>query len=59
VARGILEALKDLPTDVPLVARLVGTNEAEGRALLAEAEMQTASSLFEAADLAVKAAAGK
>ena len=42
-----------------MVARLVGTNEAEGRALLAEAEMQTASSLFEAADLAVKAAAGK
>jgi len=57
VAKGILEALKDLPTNVPMVARLVGTNEEEGRALLAEAEMQTASTLFEAADLAVRAAA--
>jgi len=57
VARGILEALKEVPTDVPMVARLVGTNEGEGRTLLAEAEMQTASTLFEAADLAVRAAA--
>jgi succinyl-CoA synthetase beta subunit len=38
---------------------LVGTNAEEGRVLLAEAEMQTASTLFEAADLAVRAAAGK
>jgi len=42
-----------------MVARLVGTNEKEGRVLLAEAKIQTASTLFEAADLAVKAAAGK
>jgi len=35
----------------------VGTNQEEGRALLAESEMQTASTLFEAADLAVRAAA--
>ena len=59
VAKGILEALKEVPTGVPMVARLVGTNEKEGRVLLAEAKMQTASTLFEAADLAVKAAAGK
>ena len=59
VAKGILEALKEVPTDVPMVARLVGTNEEEGRALLAQAEMQTASTLFEAADLAVRATAGK
>jgi succinyl-CoA synthetase beta subunit len=59
VAKGILEALKEVPTGVPMVARLVGTNEEEGRALLAGAEMQTASTLFEAAVLAVKAAAGK
>jgi succinyl-CoA synthetase beta subunit len=59
VAKGILEALKEVPTDVPMVARLVGTNEGEGRALLAQAEMQTASTLFEAADLAVRATAGK
>jgi succinyl-CoA synthetase beta subunit len=56
VAKGILEALKEVPTAVPMVARLVGTNEEEGRALLAEANMLTASTLFEAAELAVRAA---
>lgn len=56
VAKGILEAMKEVSTDVPMVARLVGTNEEEGRALLAKADMQTASTLFEAAELAVKAA---
>jgi succinyl-CoA synthetase beta subunit len=53
VARGILEALKEVPTDVPMVARLVGTNEEEGRAILAEAQMATAKSLAEAAQRAV------
>ena len=38
VARGILEALDEVKPDVPMIARLVGTNEAEGRAILAEAE---------------------
>ena len=57
VAKGILAALEKVSTDVPMVARLVGTNQEEGRALLAESEMQTASTLFEAADLAVRAAA--
>jgi succinyl-CoA synthetase beta subunit len=55
VARGILEALEEVPTNVSMVARLVGTNEQEGRALLAKARMQTASTLFEAADLAIRA----
>lgn len=59
VAKGILEALTEVPTDVPMVARLVGTNEEEGRALLVKAKMQTAFTLMEAADLAVKAAAGE
>lgn len=58
VAKGILEALKEVDTDVPMVVRLVGTNEEEGRTLLAKADMQTAVTLFEAAALAVKAAAG-
>ncbi|UCC86312.1 MAG: ADP-forming succinate--CoA ligase subunit beta [Anaerolineales bacterium] len=53
VARGILEALKEVPTDVPMVARLVGTNEEEGRRILAEAQMATAKSLAEAAERAV------
>ncbi len=56
VARGILTALRDVPTEVPMVVRLVGTNEEEGRRLLAEAEMITAASLVEAAQKAVEAA---
>jgi succinyl-CoA synthetase beta subunit len=56
VARGILEALQEVPTDVPMVARLVGTNEEEGRRILAEANMGTAQSLTEAAEKAVSLA---
>ncbi|MFQ5614212.1 MAG: ADP-forming succinate--CoA ligase subunit beta [Anaerolineae bacterium] len=59
VARGILEALSELKTDVPMVARLVGTNEEEGRAILAEANFPSASSLGEAAQKAVALAQGK
>jgi len=58
VARGILAALHEVPTDVPMVARLVGTNEKEGRQILAEAEMITAATLAEAAQKAVAAARG-
>ncbi len=53
VARGILEALQQVPTGVPMVARLVGTNEEEGRRILAAADMMTARSLAEAAEKAV------
>ncbi|MDQ4077036.1 MAG: ADP-forming succinate--CoA ligase subunit beta [Chloroflexota bacterium] len=53
VARGILEALEQVDTDVPMVARIVGTKAEEGRALLAEAEMETATTLAEAAQKAV------
>ena len=57
VARGILTALEEVETDVPMIARLVGTNEEEGRAILAEAEMITAATLEQAAQKAVAAAA--
>jgi succinyl-CoA synthetase beta subunit len=56
VARGIVEALTEVPTHVPMVVRLVGTNEEEGRAILADANMETASTLAEAAQKAVRAA---
>ncbi len=56
VARGILAALEQVPTKVPMVARLVGTNEEEGRAILSEANMLTARTLAEAAQKAVAAA---
>ncbi len=58
VARGILDALEQVRSDVPMVARLVGTNEEEGRQILAEANFPSASSLGEAADKAVVLAKG-
>ncbi len=58
VARGILTALAEVPTQVPMVVRLVGTNYEEGRAILAEAKMVTAETLAEAAQMAVAAAKG-
>ena len=61
VARGIVTALQQVPTEVPMVVRLVGTNEEEGRAILASASrrVQTASTLVEAAQKAVAAAKGE
>jgi succinyl-CoA synthetase beta subunit len=59
VARGILMALKDVKTDLPMVVRLVGTNGEEGRALLAAADIISATSLQEAAQRAVEAVAEK
>jgi len=58
VAQGIVAALKQVPTDVPLVTRLVGTNEEEGRRILSAAKMITAATLAEAAQKAVAAAKG-
>jgi succinyl-CoA synthetase beta subunit len=57
VARGILAALETVKSPVPMVVRLVGTNEAEGRRLLAGAKMETATTLSEAARKAVELAA--
>ncbi len=59
VARGIIAALDEVPTDVPMIARLVGTNEAEGRKLLAESKLLPAATLAEAAQKAVAAAHGR
>lgn len=55
VARGILMALEEVPREVYLVTRLVGTNEELGRQILAEAKMDTASSLVEAAEMVIEA----
>jgi succinyl-CoA synthetase beta subunit len=53
VARGVLAALQDIKTDVPMVARLVGINAEEGLRLLADAHMETAETLVGAAQKAV------
>ncbi|GIV77493.1 ADP-forming succinate--CoA ligase subunit beta [Litorilinea aerophila] len=59
VARGVLEAIESLNVTVPFVVRLVGTNEEEGRRILAEANLITATSLADAAQKAVAAAKGE
>jgi succinyl-CoA synthetase beta subunit len=53
VARGIVAALAQIETDVPMVVRLLGTNAEEGKQILAEANMVTATTLTEAAQKAV------
>ena len=58
VARGIIAALEEVKPQVPMVARLVGTNEAEGRELLAGAHMLTAETMAEAAQKVVAASRG-
>lgn len=59
VARGVLAALEEVKTTIPMVVRLVGTNAEEGRRLLAAANMETAETLAEAAKKAVAIAAGQ
>jgi succinyl-CoA synthetase beta subunit len=56
VARGILAALQEVKTVVPMVIRLVGTNADEGRQILADANMITANTLAEAAQKSIAAA---
>lgn len=61
VARGILLALDEVKTGVPMVIRLVGTNAEEGRHIIDEANianLSSAATLTEAAKKAVEAAKG-
>jgi len=58
VARGIVTAIEQVKPSVPMVARLIGTNEEEGRRILAEANMITAATLAEAAQKVVAASRG-
>jgi len=58
VARGVVEALGQASRRVPLVVRLVGTNEAEGRRILEQAQLVAAKTLSEGARRAVAAAGG-
>jgi succinyl-CoA synthetase beta subunit len=59
VARGVIEAFGELEPAVPFVVRLDGTNDAEGRALLGEADLpglHTAATMQEAAERVVELA---
>ena len=53
VASGIQQVLKEINPTVPFVIRLVGTNEKEGKQILADANLNTADTLQEAAEKAV------
>lgn len=54
VAKGIVAALSSVSTRKPIVIRLVGTNENEGRRILSEAGIFALTSIEEATALAVK-----
>jgi succinyl-CoA synthetase beta subunit len=59
VARGIVAATQQLGLTVPLVVRLVGVNEDEGRQILQQAGIQAFTSLDEGARAAVAVARDK
>ncbi len=54
VAKGLIEAFKELDTDMPIVIRLTGTNEAEGRELLKGTSFNVATTMSEAGKMAVE-----
>lgn len=58
VARGIVEATKGLDIRVPIIVRLRGTTEEEGKRILAAADFATEPDMSVAARLAVGAARG-
>jgi succinyl-CoA synthetase beta subunit len=62
VARGLIAALGEIKPQVPFVVRLDGTNDVEGRKLLADAQLpnlHTAHTMNEAAEMVVALAAGR
>jgi succinyl-CoA synthetase beta subunit len=59
VAKGILLASNDLKIKIPMVVRLIGTNQAEGQQILQNANFTSADTLAQAAQLAVSLAKGK
>lgn len=61
VAKGILQALEQVKTNVPMIIRLAGTNSEEGRAIIDGANIPnitSASSLTDGAKKAIAAARG-
>lgn len=56
VAKGLIEAFKEIETDMPIVIRLTGTNEAEGCALLRDTTFNVAATMSEAGRKAVELA---
>lgn len=57
VAKGLIEAFKEIDTEVPIVIRLTGTNETEGRALLQGTKFTVGTTMADAGHKAVEIAA--
>jgi succinyl-CoA synthetase beta subunit len=57
VAKGMVQAFREIGTKLPVVVRLTGTNEAEGRQILQEVGLEVGSSMEEAVKKAVSKAA--
>lgn len=54
VARGIREALGDMKVNVPIVVRLAGTNEIEGKEILRDTDLILADTMEDAAEKVVE-----
>lgn len=54
VAQGLLTAFEQIKSDIPVVVRLTGTNEQEGRALLKNTRFKVAETMGEATRMAVE-----
>jgi succinyl-CoA synthetase beta subunit len=53
IAEGVVAARREVAVEKPVVVRMMGTNEEEGRRILKEAGIDTLGSMEEAAELAV------
>jgi succinyl-CoA synthetase beta subunit len=58
VARGLVTALKEIDTDIPVVIRLSGTNAKEGLEIIREYGLPTVSTMSEAAQKAIELSKG-
>ncbi len=58
VARGLVTALKEIDTDIPVVIRLSGTNAKEGLEIISEYGLPTVSTMSEAAQKAIELSRG-
>ena len=58
-AMGIVAAREELGVSKPIVVRMMGTREAEGKAILSESGIKTLATMEEAAEMAVRLAGGE
>ena len=59
VARGLIEALERIKTNIPIVVRLSGTNAEKGLAMLKETGLPTVETMSEAAQKAIELSQGQ